>query len=104
MKKYIIMRLLYGVYFFLDWGEKATKIFWRFSCNKNSGLKFQTFCVSNGGNDTFRLHDLTQATVRLIHAKNYQKNGKRDSGTKSTIPKFWIQFAQTVNQRVCPCK
>ena len=52
------MRLLYAVYFFwiTDWGEKATKVFWRFPFNKTSGLKFRTFCVSSGGNDTFLLH------------------------------------------------
>lgn len=52
------MRLLYAVYFFwiADWGEKATKVFWRFPFNKTSGLKFRTFCVSSGGKDTFLLH------------------------------------------------
>ena len=52
------MRLLYAVYFFwiADWGEKATKVLWRFPFNKNSGLKFRTFCLSSGGKDTFLLH------------------------------------------------
>ena len=51
------MRLLYAVYFcwIADWGEKATKVFWRFPFNK-TGLKFRTFCVSSGGKDTFLLH------------------------------------------------
>ena len=52
------MRLSYAVYVFwiADQGEKATKVFWRFPFNKNSGLKFRTFCVSSGGKDTFLLH------------------------------------------------
>ena len=73
-----------SVFFWIsDWREKATQIFWRFLFNKNSGLKFGTLCMANGGNGTFQLlrPDPGRRAFRAFHLcqiKRQQKLNKKE--------------------------
>lgn len=84
------MRLLYAVNFFwiVDWGEKATKVSWRFLFDKNSSLKFWTFCVSSGGNDTFLLHR-PDPGHRAFRALDHANTNTTKAKIKQKSPQKW---------------